>query len=537
MLAPMGTEMGPPASTVGEAGRRHALAHPTHIALTDADGQMTYAQLDRAVDTLCTKLHRAGVARGDTVAALLPNGIAYVVLLLAVARAGATFAPMNARLTPRELAATLAVARPRLMFAAVERMEVAIAALQSVASCTRVLADPLDWPGDGPAGEQPAADACVTADDAALLLFTSGTSGTPKGVLGTHRARMQWVRDAAGEYGLSSDDVYVAAMPQTHSAGLTFTLMHLEAGARLELLPRFDAADLLDRLAGGQATSLLAVPSMLALLLQEAQQRPVWRRPATLRRIVSCGAPFPPALKLRVAALLCESVYEYYGCTECSGMTLLRPQDLPHRAASVGRAFGAVRIRIVDEQGHDCPPGQTGEVWAVNPYGMSGYKDRPQESAAAFTDDWYRTGDLGWLDAQAYLHLAGRRDDMLVTGGFNVQPQEVEEVLCLHDAVHDAAVTGESDAVWGQVLVAHLVPRPDAVLDTQRLRAHCESMLAPYKVPRRWRVLPRLPRNAAGKLMRAQLRACDISAETDGTGNRGFVTSAQPEAAHGGMTP
>jgi acyl-CoA synthetase (AMP-forming)/AMP-acid ligase II len=498
--------------TVASVPRAQARSNPQRIALDDGATRLSYARLDARIDALARALAGDGVAQGDVVCAFLPNCIDYVIVVLAAARAGAVFCPINARYKAVEAAAILKQARPRFVFTRCEHTETIAEALARAddfdARIVRLddarggvssLAALLRRPG----GELPQ----VGADDVFSLMFTSGTTGQPKGALGTHRARMTWVRKAVAEFGLSQDDVYLGTMPQAHSAGLTFALMHLQAGATVRILPRFDPAAFLDIVERERVTSLLTVPTMLAAIVDELDQRVAPAQLASIRRLVSCGAPLAPSLKAAVLDRITPQLYDYYGATESNCMTMLRPADQRRKPASVGRPFGSVELMIADEHGEPCPTGTIGEVWSINPSAMSGYLGQPGETARVFRGRWYRTGDLGWLDDEGFLFLAGRQGDMVISGGINIHPAEIEQVLMLHPRIADAAVIGIPDERWGEVLLAIVVARERASITLADVRSHCREHLADYKKPRALCVVDALPKNAAGKTVRAELRA------------------------------
>lgn len=494
--------------TVGAVPRHHARVQPDRVALDDGQRRLTYAELEAQVDALARSLAATGLASGEIVGAFLPNCIEYVVVVLAAARAGAVFCPINARYQAREAAAILEQARPRLLFTDGAHAGVLAEALQHAGQHQTLV---VDVQGESLAAllQHRAALPAVGDDTPFSLMFTSGTTGRPKGALATHRARMTWVLHAIIEYGLARDDVYLGTMPQVHSAGLTFTLMHLYAGATVRILPRFDAAAFLDIVEREGATSLLAVPTMLAAIVDELAARPQPVRLDRIRRLVSCGAPLPLPLKERVLRQLTRELYDYYGATESNSMTVMRPADQDRKPASVGQAFRGVELLIADAEGRPCATGTIGEVWCANPSAMQAYFGQLDATARSFQGRWYRTGDLGWLDEEGFLFLAGRQDDVVISGGVNIHPAEIEQVLLLHPAVADAAVTGVPDGRWGEVVKAFVVLREGAQIDLPAVQAHCRQHLADFKKPRALQVLDALPKNAAGKTLKTGLRAAE----------------------------
>jgi acyl-CoA synthetase (AMP-forming)/AMP-acid ligase II len=345
----------------------------------------------------------------------------------------------------------------------------------------------------------------VDEDDFFSLMFTSGTTGEPKGALATHRARMLWVLNATIQYGLDEQDLYLGTMPQVHSAGLTFTLMHLYAGATVRILPQFDAGEFIAIVEHERITSALTVPTMLTMIVEALDHAPARPALASLKRLVTCGSPLPLATKRRVIEAITPELYDYYGSTESNSMTVLRPSDQLRKPASVGQAFRNVEVMIADVDGEACAPDVVGEVWCSNPSVFSAYRDRPDDTERAFTGRWYHTGDLGFLDADGFLHLVGRKSDVVISGGVNIYPAEIEQVLMLHPSILDAAVVGVPDAKWGQSVKAYVVVRAGAALDLATVQRHCAAHLADYKKPRSIEFRPALPKNAGGKTIKSAL--------------------------------
>ncbi|MGE5104920.1 MAG: class I adenylate-forming enzyme family protein [Betaproteobacteria bacterium] len=499
-----GTEL-----TVGAVTRHYARVAPAKCALYDGERSLAYGEVDAMVDALASALVRDGVARGDVVSAYLPNCIDYIVVVLAVARAGATFSPINPRYKAFEIAAILRQARPRVVFTTTaEKASLAKAIADAAPIRPRVvLVDAID--GDDSLrrmlARAPDALPVVAEDDCFSLMFTSGTTGEPRGALATHRARMLWVLNAAIQYGLTEDDVYLGTMPQVHSAGLTFTLMHLYAGATVRILSHFDPAAFIDIVARERITSALAVPTMLTMVVEALDQAAAPLTLASLKRLVTCGSRLPLATKKRVLEKMTPRLYDYYGSTESNSMSVLRPADQLRKPDSVGQAFRNVELMIANADGSACAPNVVGEVCCVNPSLFIGYRDRPEDTQHAFFGRWYRTGDLGFLDDEGYLHLVGRSKDVVISGGINIYPAEIERVLMLHPDVLDAAVVGVTDEKWGQAVKAYLVLRKGATMDLAEVQRHCAAHLADFKKPRSVEFREALPKNAGGKTVKSAL--------------------------------
>ncbi len=498
--------------TVCRIGRHVAATNGQRIALDDGAERVSYAELERRVHALASTLLRLGVQRGEVVSAFLPNCIEYVVTVLAVARAGAVFSPLNPRFKAGELSAILRQSRPRVVVveqALAETLAASLSAAEHDAyrvvtgNPAQVTCNACRWHEAlaGPLLELPR----VAEDDHFSLMFTSGTTGVPKGALASHRARMVWVLNACILYSLSEDDVYLGTMPQVHSAGLTFTLMHLYVGGTVHILRDFSADGYLDLLARQRVTSSLVVPTMVVMTLEELRRREASPDLSALRRLVTCGSPLQEATKNEVLERITENLYDYYGSTESNSMTVLKPRDQRRKSRSVGQPFQNVSIRIEDENGEETAPGVAGDVLCRNPSLMDRYLDNPEATAAAFRDGWYRTGDLGYLDEEGYLYLVGRKNDVIISGGVNIYPAEIENTLMSHPDVLDVAVLGAPDEKWGQCVCAYVVPRQGSTVELESLQAHCKHLLADYKKPRRLHLVAALPKNAGGKTVKSKL--------------------------------
>lgn len=501
--------------TVGRVATHVARTRPDKPALYDGSRRLTYGELDSRVERLASSLVAAGVGKGDVVCAYLPNCIEYVLVVLAVARAGAVFSPINPRFKAYEISELLKRARPRVVFTTRERAET-IADAGRLANMERALLVVVDGSGSEPSGawpierllaQPPASLPVVEESDFFSLMFTSGTTGEPKGALATHRARMLWVLNAAIQYGLNEDDVYLGTMPQVHSAGLTFTLIHLYVGATVRILEDFDPAAFLEIVEGKKVTSSLTVPTMLTMILEALENAPRGYALGSLKRVLTCGSPLPLVTKRRVIEKISDQLYDYYGSTESNSMSVLKPRDQLRKPNSVGQPFTNVEIMIAGPDGKPLPAGETGEIWCANPSLMTCYLGEPEETAAAFTGRWFHTGDLGYLDDENYLYIVGRSKDMIISGGVNIYPAEIEHVLLQHPAILDCAVVGVPDARWGQAVKAFVNLRSGRHLDLAEVQEHCRKYLADYKKPRYLELVPEIPKNAGGKTVKAALLA------------------------------
>lgn len=473
-----------------------ARAHGERPAVIGDAGRWTHGQLERAVDRAAAALRAAGARAGERVVLRLDKGLAVWLAHRACLRLGAVSVPTNPRATDDELRRLFADARPVLV---VSDAELPTGSPPSLHVDT----------DDDFAHAAPLATAhrhVARPDELACLVYTSGTTGRPKGARLTHGNLAANTADLLELWAWSARDVLLHVLPLFHVHGL-FVGAHAAASAGACLLLRrgFDPADVWARLGAGEATLFFGVPTHYHRLLQA---RPDRVDLTAVRLLVSGSAPLRPDVKQAFAEATGHVILERYGMTELGMVTSQRP-DARRPAGAVGRALPGVDLRVV-EPGTDVerPRGEVGEVVVRGPSVCDGYWERPQASAAALTPDgWFRTGDLGHLDAHDELWLSGRAKELIISGGFNVYPREVEAVLEAQPGVAESAVAGLPDDDLGEVVVAAVVARPGARLDEQALRDACREQLAAYKLPRRVRVVDELPRNAMGKVQKARVTA------------------------------
>jgi len=480
--------------------RRHAAARPLALAIRDGEGDHDYASLDRAADSAAAGLQALGIGPGDRVALLATPSAAAIALLVAVARAGAVAVPLGTRLTRREIGVALQETAPALVV-----HDDALAAVATGHGIPSLEATELAGRTTGRERRGVVIDPAAPA----VAVLTSGTTGRPKAALLSHAALA--ASAVAWAAALPPATGWLLCLGLAHVAGLGVAWRALGAGVPLHVAPGFDAATALAALRGPGAPSHVSlVPVQLARLLDAAgpdaaglDTAGAVPPPAALRAILLGGAPIPSDL-VRRAAGAGWPVIPTYGLTEAgSGVTALPSDEAAGAPGSAGRPLPGVAVRIA-EPGAD----GVGEIQVATPAAFAGYLGREQATAAAFAPDgWLRTGDLGRLDAAGRLFVADRRDDLLVSGGENVSPAEIEAVLRDHPAVAEAGVAGRPDATWGVVPVAGIVLGPGAAdPGDDALSGWCRERLAPYKVPASFARLEALPRTGSGKLRRRDLR-------------------------------
>jgi long-chain acyl-CoA synthetase len=481
-----------------DAGSLHAARPALHLR----HDLISYAELLRREAAVAELLRQHRVAVGDRVALMLPNGAEFVAAYFAILRLGAIAVPLNVLLSPREVADRVARARP-ILFLVDEAAEdgvgdVARAAGGEVFPIEHATAiDPQD--ARAPAARRDA--------DAAVILFTSGTSGAAKGAILTHGSLRAAALNAASALELDPQDVMLGVAPFSHVLGQsTGILSTISAGAAIAVVPRFDPADTLRFMAETRTTIVLGVPAMCITLCQAAREADHPVPPVRVGHIG--GAPVPLEVAREFERTFGAGVREGYGLTEMSGIATTYLPGENRRPGSVGRPLGATELRIVSLTGDQLPPDEIGEVKFRGPSVFAGYWEDDEETRAALAPDrWLSTGDMGYVDEGGYLHLVDRKKEMIIRGGYNVYPREVEEVLYAHPEVVEAAVLSVPHEVLGEEVAAVVVLTTGSTLTPESLQEFVRERVAAYKYPREIVFVDALPKGPTGKILK---RAIDM---------------------------
>lgn len=503
---------------IHELLQRHATARPDKIAYADATTSVTYGALDRHTANLAGHLADLGVAPGQCVAMLLPNSVAWVEVCLAIARAGAIAVPISYDASEPEIAYRLADANCRLIVTTDEKATlvgklnaeaaspaiVVLADRGSPVAAPHRLANLLETPSrSGPRDT-------LGLDDHAFIIYTSGTTGRAKGVILTTRG-MLWVVAAcwAPICGLNETDTVLSPLPLFHSYALNLSVLGvLAAGASEHILERFSTAEVLTHLRSGRFTVMPGVPTMFHYLLQRAKEEPAPGAAAPgVRVFLSAGAIMPATLNRAFEEHFGVPLLDGYGITETSTMVTMNWPTGGRVLGSCGFPVPGLALRIVDPAtDKDVPLGAEGELIVRGPSVMPGYHNKPAETAAALRDGWYRTGDLARSDANGFLTITGRLKELIIRGGQNIAPAEIEEVVSRHPAVLDCAVIGLPHATLGEVPALFVVPRPGMAIEQDPLIGYCRTQLSAYKVPASVHQVAEIPRTGSGKIMRFKLK-------------------------------
>jgi cyclohexanecarboxylate-CoA ligase len=488
------------------------------VALIDGSTRVTVAEFAAAVGRVAGHLTEIGIGLGDVVSWQLPNWWEAAVIHHAALRVGAVPNPLNMIYRGRELRFVLGEARPALLvvpkkFRGFDRASLArtlqeeklvrhiAVARGELAGCYSLA----EWIEERPSAEPPTP--LQRPSDPALLLYTSGTTSDPKGVLHSHETLLYEIDSLADVHQISEDDRYLGGSPVTHIAGLVYgLLMPFALGTSTALLDRWHAGAALDLIEQERATFQTGAPTFLQTLADEPD---VEKRDLSSFRLFSTGGANIPTELIRAAeARLGCVVKRAYGSTEVPTLTATSYDDPDElRLGTDGRVIGSAEIRIVSNEGRDVPTGDEGEIWARSPEVFTGYRN-PALDAEAFADDgWFRTGDLGRVDAHGYLRVTGRLKDVIIRGGENVSVKEIEDLLSEHPAVADVAVVGMPDPILGERACAFVATRPGATLGFDEMVSYLiDREIATQKIPERLEIRPKLPKTASGKVLKTALR-------------------------------
>jgi long-chain acyl-CoA synthetase len=497
---------------VGDVIRRHAAQRPDVVALRHGERELRYGELDERSNRLAQALLERGVGAGTRVAYLDRSSPEVVELLFAASKIGAVLVPLNWRLAPPELAAVLADAQAPVLIAGPAFREVAGDVLERMSPAPRLVVVGEDYERWLAAHEPRDPGGRGDAGDVIVQMYTSGTTGVPKGVLTTH-GNLAVTAQTSLRWGFDQASVSLTPLPMFHIGGIGWAYCGLWHGATTVLVSDFAAEAVLDVVEHRRVTNAVLVPTMLQMLT--AVPRAAERDYSALRAIAYGAAPITTTvLKASLRTFGC-ALFGLYGLTESTGgVVALEPEDhdpggpREHLLRSAGRPYPWVELRIADPaSARPLGPGEVGEVWLRGPNVTPGYFNRPIETAAALTPDgWLRTGDGGYVDEDGFLFLTDRIKDMIVSGGENVYPVEIEEALAQHADVADVAVIGVPHPHWGEAVKALVVPRAGARPAAADLIAFARGRLAGYKLPRSVDFVAELPRTPSGKVLKRELR-------------------------------
>jgi long-chain acyl-CoA synthetase len=478
------------------------------------DGTVTtYRQFDAKCREVAWLLRAQGVEAGDRVSVMLGNSLEWFVAVHGIGRIGAIAVPVNTHFKEGEALHVLRDSGSAVLLTDPDRRAIIDVAVRDGCQVGFVT------PGGASAwGDVRRTSAPIDDDDALVgdgwpttMLYTSGTTGQPKGVAigeGDFRRSAAGIAMMGSRWKIGPDDRYLLVGPAYHAGPAIWAQVHLAVGGTVVVMRRWDAEELLRLVERHRVTITHLVPANFIRLLELPDGARANADLSSLRLVLHAAAPCPVPVKRQIMTLFPDdTVWEYYGASEGGG-TSISPREWLERPGSVGRPYPGNEFRITDDDGHVCAPNQAGTIWVRTAGSGSSftYHNDPEKTASTYRDDWFSVGDVGYLDEEGYLFLTDRKSDMVISGGVNIYPREIENCLYEHPDVVDCAVFGIPDDVWGESIVAVVEPAPGSGLDAAAVVEWCRSHLADYKKPRRVELVPTLPRDPNGKVVKRLLR-------------------------------
>jgi acyl-CoA synthetase (AMP-forming)/AMP-acid ligase II len=510
---------------VGYLLNNSAGKYPERTALVSDEGRWAYKELNQRTNRLAGSMLNAGLKKGDRIGILLYNGRYFVEAYFAAVKVGLVVTPVNFRLTGGEIAYVLNDAQPRLLVYGPEFEKTLQSVHDQFVSIRNFIspqntASPLavDYE-DFLSGGEPdiaAAAAQVSENDPCQLMYTSGTTGKPKGATLTHRNVLWNLYNTIWAREDKTDERAIIVGPLYHTAALNNHLtIQIALGGTSILLPKFEPESLLKTIEKEKATIISGAPAVYNMLLQHPRAHLYDTRSIT--KCTSGSDKLPPAIKKKLLKFFpnTKGVYDVYGLTEASpGITILNATDSLRKDGSVGKILPFVDARIVDEENNRLPAGEVGELICRGPNVMQGYHRNPAATAESLKNGWLYTGDLARMDDEGFVYIVDRKKEMIVSGGENIYPREIEEVIIRHPSVADVAVIGIPHPTWGETVKAFLSLREGHTLDEKEVIDFCKKHLASYKKPTAVAFVPEIPRNPSGKALKRLLREKEDQAST-----------------------
>ena len=489
---------------------RHASASPSKVALISGDRTLDFEALNHRADKAANGFQQLGCQPGDRVAVMSFNSLEGFEISNGLRKAGLVGVPVNYRLRGSEIAYVLNDSGAKVVVAGPELVDFVDAAGTEAAGNPRFVAlgerAPTGWlsyeqlMAESPGLPAPASEGGALG---ASMIYTSGTTGHPKGAWRPNGVDIENVLQVISIFELSGTDVHLMCGPGYHSAVAFFSALHQVLGATIVVQPKFEAEGALELIARHHVTTTFMAPTLLQRLVDAQVRKP--RDVASLRALILGAAPCPYALKVRADAAFGQAVWEFYGATETGINTVLRPEDQLRKPGSCGTAVPGQEIRLAGADGTEVPDGEPGELMVRNTW-LAEYYNRPDATGKSMHEGFFSVGDIAYRDDEGYYFICDRQVDMVLSGGVNIYPAEVEAVLHAHPDVVDAAVIGVPDDQWGESVKAVVQLRPGATTTADELIAFTTDRLAGYKKPRSVDFVDELPRDAAGKLLKRKIR-------------------------------
>jgi acyl-CoA synthetase (AMP-forming)/AMP-acid ligase II len=506
---------------IGTLLPRHARYRPDHLCLAVGGERLSYRQFNARVNALANALHKRGVRKGDKIATVLPNCAELMTLYWVAAKTGIVIVPMSLLLQKSGLASLLDDSDSVMVFADTgfaDMLDSIRGDLPAIAEDRYVLVG--DGAGDragflahgdliAGAGEDNPPDAGLVDDDVYNIMYTSGTTGAPKGIVHTHYVRAAYCTHFASAFRMTPESVVLHAGSIVFNGAMIVLMPWMFVGCTYVLHPSFDAGAVIREITAEKVTHIVMVPSQIIALLDHPDFDPASL--GSLEMILSVGAPLLLEHKNRLNVALPNRFYELYGLTE-GFMTVLDRNDSIRKAGSVGSVTPFFEMRIIDPDGNECPPGEVGEICGRGPMMMPGYYKRPDLTEEAIIDGWLHSGDAGYVDEESFLFLVDRIKDMIISGGVNVYPRDIEEIMAGHRAVAEVAVFGVPNDKWGEVPVAAVLVRDGETIEPAELMEWTNQRVdAKFQRITDAVILETFPRNTAAKTVKRDIRDSYLS--------------------------
>ena len=484
---------------------------PDHVAIRFEGEAITFAEMNRRVDALATGLKGLGLNPGDVCVLMMHNSINWTLVYYALAKLGAVVVPVNFLYRERELKYIFRDAGARAFVGHADYLQEPVPVLESIPMIDIRIADGENLPAGFTFLNELFDEGQVfptyktRADDPFSIIYTSGTTGQPKGAVLTHKSLMTDAMVSASVRHTEPDDVVLSVLPLFHIYGMTHPLnVSIYLGLTIHMWTSFDAEEVIAAIEEEGSTILYAVPTMVNRLVELAVNKPPKR--SSLRFCISGGASLPVEILHRFEKAFDTTIYESYGLTEFSPTCVENPFGRPTRPGSIGLPIPPFKTRIVDENDNDVSGGEVGELIVSGDAVMKGYLNKPEATAEALRGGWLHTGDLARMDEDGYIYIVDRIKELIIRGGYNIYPREIEEVLYTHPGVLETAVIGIPNQDLGEEVAAVVVIRPGTKVSADELRQLVKKQVAPYKYPRVVRFVDELPKTAAGKILKRAIK-------------------------------
>ncbi len=499
---------------VGNILRFNARNYPRKEALVSGEVRLTYEELNQRVNSLANGLLKLGIKRGDNAAIMLQNCSEYIEIYFALAKLGAVAVPLNFMYKGLGLKFLMDNADAKIVFvesrtrSEVEKIRGELTSVQPKGIIHLGEENPgeyISYEELCVSNERKEPDIPVDEDDDLLILYSSGTTGFPKGIVLTHRNRLTYYQWCGLQYGMRFQGVHLINTPLYHNMASFMSFSQFYTGGKVVVMRKFDARETLLTIEREKVTGMFMVPTQYNLIMELPDLHKFDVR--SIKWFLTAGSPLSTKTKKFILDHFRCELYDMYGLTETGPFTNMNHHLEPEKVRCVGVPFFHMEMRVVDESGKDVPIGLVGEIVARGPLLLRTYYKNEKAYQEAMRGGWFYTGDLGRLDKEGYLYLVDRKKDMICSGGVNIYPSDIEAVLLSHPAVLESAVIGVPDPRWGEAVKAVVVLREEQVVSEEGLIQYCKANLAGYQVPKSIDFVLALPRNPSGKVLKRELRA------------------------------